>query len=300
MKNYYRQLLKRKPLVDYFSTGFKSLDRKILGYQKGELITIASRPDFGKTALALKSVIKNIKEGNKVLYISLNETKTEIISKILCQMHNLPLKSFLLGEVANIQKSEIKNTLRMIDKYLIIEENLFSDIQSIIHIASFKHDAKMIVIDSFDYIKNDDLKNVNIIKELKKLAYENNYPILLLTSIDITLEKRINKIPIISDIKESNLISEFSDKILAIYCDDIYKERREATKEFISKASYEYLNYKSAYINKPVIEKEIRVLKNKFGSLESITLDFFKTTAMFDEKKGLDLNNLDIEIPKII
>lgn len=300
MKNYYRQLLKRKPLVDYFSTGFKSLDRKILGYQKGELITIASRPDFGKTALALKSVIKNIKEGNKVLYFSLNETKIEIISKILCQMHNLPLKSFLLGEVANIQKSEIKNTLRIIDKYLIIEENLFSDIQSIIHIASFKHDAKMVLIDSFDYIKNDNLKNVNIIKELKNLAYENNYPILLLTSIDITLEKRINKIPMISDIKESNLISEFSDKILAIYSDDIYKERREATKEFISKASYEYLNYKSAYIDKPVIEKEIRVLKNKFGSLESITLDFFKTTAMFDEKKDLDLNNLDIEIPKII
>lgn len=300
MKNYYRQLLKRKPLVDYFSTGFKSLDRKILGYQKGELITIASRANFGKTALALKSVIKNIKEGNKVLYFSLNETKIEIISKILCKMHNLPLKSLLLGEVANIQNSEIKNTLRMIDKYLIIEENLFTDMQSIIHIASFKHDPEMVVIDSFNYIKNDNSKNVNIIKELKKLAYENNYPILLLTSIDITLEKRINKIPMISDIKESNLISEFSDKILAIYCDDIYKERRESTKEYISKTSYEYLNYKSAYINKPVIEKEIRVLKNKFGSLESITLDFFKTTAMFDEKKDLDLNNLDIEIPKII
>ena len=68
MKNILEKILKKEPIIEYITTGDDNLDKKILGYQKGELITIASRPGFGKTALALKSVIANIRKGKKVHY----------------------------------------------------------------------------------------------------------------------------------------------------------------------------------------------------------------------------------------
>lgn len=65
MQEILNKILKKEPIVEYITTGDEILDKRIMGYQKGESITIASRPKFGKTAFALNSVVDNIKKVKK-------------------------------------------------------------------------------------------------------------------------------------------------------------------------------------------------------------------------------------------
>ena len=79
MKNILEKILKKEPIIEYITTGDDDLDKKILGYQKGELITIASRPGSGKTALALKSVIANSGSITSILNFIFSFTMTAFI-----------------------------------------------------------------------------------------------------------------------------------------------------------------------------------------------------------------------------
>ena len=66
-----------------------------------------------------------------------------------------------------------------------------------------------------------------LLGKLKELAYECKQPIIALTSIDINVEKRLDKIPRLLDINNAKYIFEYSDKIIVIYSDEFYKEKAE-------------------------------------------------------------------------
>lgn len=283
MQEILNKILKKEPIVEYITTGDEILDKRIMGYQKGELITIASRPKFGKTAFALNSVVDNIKKGKKVFYAILGETSETIIAKILSQMLDVPVKDILLGTYDEIETIELQNAIDIISEFLILEEDLFMDIEYLFN-RSFGlcDDIELLVIDGMEYLKSL-CDNVNIIKSIKEEAYKNQIPIILLTSININVEKRVEKRPRLCDINNAQDISEYSDKIIAIYSDDYYKEKSEAKKERILKSKG--VDYKSTFINKPFIEKEIIILKNSFGMDATLKREFKKMTASFVNQK---------------
>ena len=115
------------------------------------------------------------------------------------------------------------------------------------------------------------------------MAYKSQVPIILLTSININVDKKVEKRPRLCDINNAQDITEYSDKVIAIYSDDFYKERREEKKERISRSKG--IEYKSPFINKPIIKKEIIILKNSFGENSKLALEFIKHTASFISKK---------------
>lgn len=282
MQNILNKIQRKEPIIEYITTGDDFLDKRILGYQKGELITIASRPGFGKTSLALKSVIANIKKGRKVFYAILGESSEIIIAKIISQMLDVPVRDILLGTYKDIDEFELQNAIDIISEYLILEEDIFVDIEYIFNRSfEFHNDLELLVIDGMEYLKS--LTDANIVKSIKDMAYKNQVPIILLTSININVDKKIEKRPRLCDINNAQDIAEYSDKVIAIYSDDFYKERREAKKERISKSKG--IDYKSPFINKPVIEKEIIILKNCFGVDSTLTLEFKKHTSTFISKQ---------------
>ena len=141
--------------------------------------------------------------------------------------------------------------------------------------------SDLTVIDNINY--SDIFDNMDTFRKLKEFAYDWKQPIIILTSIDINVEKRLDKRPRLLDITNAKYISEYSDKIIVIYSDDFYKEKLEAQKENILRIKGE--DYKSTFINKPVIEKEIIILKNSFGENSKLALEFIKQTVSFISKK---------------
>ena len=283
MKNILKKKQKKKPIIEYLTTGNNNLDKKILGYQKGELITIASRPGFGKTSLALKSVIANIKKGKKVYYIICGESSETIIAKIIAQMLNIRINDLLLGTYVDVDEFEMQNVIDIICEYLVLEEYSSIDIKWFDVNYMYMFNSDLTVIDNINYSEIFD--NIDTFKKLKEFAYDCKQPVLILTSIDINVEKRLDKRPRLLDINNAKYISEYSDKIIVIYSDDFYKEKLEAKKENILRIKGE--DYKSTFINKPIIEKEIIVLRNIFGQNGKLIVEFMKSEKELKDSKEL-------------
>ena len=151
MNDILKKILKKEPIIEYITTGDAKLDKKILGYQKGELITIASRPGFGKTSLALKSVIANIKKGKKVYYLTCGESSETIIAKIIAQMLNIRINDLLLGTYTDVDEFEMQNTIEIICEYLILEECSSIDIKRFDNIYINMFHSDLSVIDIINY-----------------------------------------------------------------------------------------------------------------------------------------------------
>jgi replicative DNA helicase len=285
MNNILKKILKKEPILEYITTGDDDLDKKMLGYQKGELITIASRPGFGKTALALKSVIANIKKCKKVYYITCGESSETIIARIIAQMLNIKINDLLLGTYTDVDEFEMQNALDIICEYLILEECSPMDIKWFDDICFNMFHSDLTVIDNINYSNIFD--NMDSFRKLKEFAYDCKQPVLILTSIDINVEKRLDKRPRLLDINNAKYISEYSDKIIVIYSDDFYKEKLESKKENILRIKGE--DYKSTFINKPIIEKEIIVLRNIFGQNGKLRVEFNKSIGGFLDNKEIVL-----------
>ena len=145
--------------------------------------------------------------------------------------------------------------------------------------------SELTVIDNINYSNIFD--NIDSFRKLKEFAYDWKQPIIILTSIDINVEKRLDKRPRLLDITNAKYISEYSDKIIVIYSDDFYKEKLEAQNENILRIKGE--DYKSTFINKPIIEKEIIVLRNIFGQNGKLRVEFNKSIGGFLDNKEIVL-----------
>ena len=107
------------------STGFKDLDNKLLGIQKGDLIVVAGRPSMGKTSLAMniaENVLLNDESDGAVLIFSLEMPRTALTTRLLSSMTKINQQNVRSGMLkddemkAIFQQSEkLKNMPLWID-----------------------------------------------------------------------------------------------------------------------------------------------------------------------------------------
>ena len=255
------------------TTGFDVLDSKIGKFRKQELNVVASRVGFGKTSFILNSVLENIKNNNNVLYFSLDLTNIQLLKKIISMTTKIPLSNlqnatdFLLKEIDKLDSS--------IDN-LFIDDSKYLSIDYIIKTSKKMlrdNNIKMIVIDYYQLIENHD--NLNIARELKKLAIELDLPIVLLSQLDKEIETRTNKTPYIRDIQNSDIEVE-ANTIIFIYIPNFYEEEQELIKEANARLKNEESN--NCYIEVQEVSANIIIAKNIYGHS---TLDF-----LFQRKIG--------------
>jgi replicative DNA helicase len=200
-------------------SGFFDLDSLTQGFQKSDLIIIAGRPSMGKTAFAL-NIARNVTDlqNYPVVIFSLEMSRNQIIYRFLsneCGITNSKLRS------GNINSNEWKSLSRAISS--LSDLNLFIDDKSDITIAEIR--AKLttlrsrfskiglVIIDYLQLISDPQFKDsrVNelsrITRNLKLLAKEFNIPIIVLSQLSRSVESRINKKPLLSDLRESGCFS---------------------------------------------------------------------------------------------
>jgi len=230
-----------KPSLSGVSSGFFDLDSFTQGFQKSDLIIIAGRPSMGKTALALNIGSNVIKNSNfPVLFFSLEMSKEQLTYRLLTNetdITNLRLKTGNLYKEDWVKlNSSIKN-LSSLPFFIDDTSNpSIQDIKSKIKKILFEQNQLgLIIIDYLQLMQNSKFGTNNrtqelsqVTRSLKNLAREFNVPIIALSQLSRNVENRINKRPILSDLRESGSIEQDADLVLMLYRESYYNSHESS------------------------------------------------------------------------
>ena len=222
--------IKRKMYTDEnngLKTSFNDLDSILQGLQKSDLIIIAGRPSMGKTAFSLNLGQKIVEKYNLPLVIfSLEMSRQQIIYRFIssdAKINGNRLKSNKMTDLEWKRLSESMNKLSKLPIYIDDNPNLtISEIRSTLRkIFLQKKENGLVIIDYLQLMKlNNNLENrvqeiSYITRNLKILAKEFQIPILVLSQLSRSIESRLNKRPMLSDLRESGCISKknINDKL---------------------------------------------------------------------------------------
>lgn len=211
-------LYKEKKGLPGIPTHFKKLDEILGGFHKNDLIILAARPSLGKTSLSINICVNiALKERVPVAIFSLEMSKEQIVERILESTANVnfhKLKTSMLSDEDWVKLGRAYGPLY--DAPIYIDDS--SDI-SILEIRTKarrlknQHNLGMIVIDYLQlmHLKTKVENRVQEISELtrslKKLARELEIPVLVVSQLSRAIEKRENKRPLLSDLRESGCLT---------------------------------------------------------------------------------------------
>ena len=232
LENIFFELKKKSlnPSLSGLASGFYDLDSLTQGFQKSDLIIIAGRPSMGKTALSLNitlNIIKNLKL--PVLFFSLEMSKEQIMYRILSMETNIFQDKLKSGKLYQSDWNKLNKVIKIISKLpLFIDDtpDLFiQDIRSKIKTIIFEQNQiGLIIIDYLQLMKNLKSKTENRVQELseitrtlKTIAREFNVPIIALSQLSRNVEVRVDKKPILADLRESGSIEQDADLVLMLY-----------------------------------------------------------------------------------
>lgn len=218
------------PKLSGIASGFYDLDSLTQGFQKSDLIIIAGRPSMGKTALGL-NIASNIIKNSKlpVLFFSLEMSKEQIMYRLLAMETNLNQMKLKTGKLSQNDWLKLNKIIKILAKFPLFIDDTFDlsiqDIRSKIKTIIFEQNQiGLIIIDYIQLMQNSKLKTANRVQELsqitrslKTIAREFNVPIIGLSQLSRNVENRIDKKPILSDLRESGSIEQDADLVLMLY-----------------------------------------------------------------------------------
>ena len=218
------------PVLPGLSSGFYDLDLLTQGFKKSDLIILAGRPSMGKTALGLNIALNIIKNSKlPLLFFSLEMSKEQIMYRLLSIETNINQTRLRSGELYNEDWIKLNKIIKILSKLpLFIYDTpdlSVQDIRSKIKTILFEQgQIGLIIIDYLQLMQNLNPKIENRVQELsqitrglKNLAREFHIPIITLSQLSRNVENRMDKKPILSDLRESGSIEQDADLVLMLY-----------------------------------------------------------------------------------
>lgn len=264
-------LRRREDHLTGVTSGFKELDMITCGWQATDLIILAARPSVGKTALAL-SLARNAKV--PVGFFSLEMSYRQLVTRLFSSESDIPMWLIRNAKLADDQmKTLYEKGIQPLSKEKIFLDDTaslkISDLKSKARRMVKKDGVKIIMIDYLQLITvgqrfdRKDLEIGHISSQLKGLAKELQIPVICLSQLSRDVEKRGDKEPVLSDLRESGAIEQDADIVMFLWRPDV---------------------------EDPTLTDMInlKIEKNRNGSLESFLGKFKKETQKWEYLKVLD------------
>lgn len=227
--------------AEVFKTGHRSgvacsiekLNNQTNGWQKGDLIVIAGRPGMGKTAAAIDFALYPTTQKQKVAFFSLEMSKSQITSRIMAHISSMGVQKIINKKFEQGDIDYLKANTTSLDK-----AGFFIDDTPGITISSLRNKARklkqtenieLLVIDYLQLMEGEGKNKGNreqeisaISRGLKTLAKELDIPIIALSQLSRDVEKRPNKKPQLSDLRESGAIEQDADMVIFCFRPEYY------------------------------------------------------------------------------
>tara|TARA_A100001035_G_scaffold279153_1_gene279808 strand:- start:342 stop:1235 length:894 start_codon:yes stop_codon:yes gene_type:complete len=224
-------------------SGFYDFDALTQGLNRGDLIVLGGRPAMGKTSISL-NIALNIAERNSfpVCIFSLEMSKEQITYRLMSMDSGIESGRLRTGRLQQDEWPVLAKSIENIgrrkiyinDKSTICIKEI-KDICSTIKDQSKDKTLGLIVIDfvqlmeleqtSSELSRDEELTKIAI--KLKKLAIELDVPVIITSQLEREIERRNNKRPMLSDIRDTTALEGFADIITMIYRDEYYEPETE-------------------------------------------------------------------------
>lgn len=226
--------------VTGLATGFHSIDAKLSGLHKTDLIILAARPARGKSSFALQ-MAKNVALYSKVpvMFFSLEMGSDQLLQRILASESRIPLNKMRSGEVSDQEMSAIHAAKDLIsDMPLYFDDRGATSVKDIRkQVKSFNDSSKdkigLIVVDYLQLMAIGGKDNMvqavtEISRGLKMLAKEFDVPVIALSQLSRSVESRGGE-PRLSDLRDSGSIEQDADIVAFLHSesteDNAYGEK---------------------------------------------------------------------------
>jgi replicative DNA helicase len=225
-------------------SGLSRLDEMTNGFHAGELIIIAARPGMGKTALALniaQHLSMHPSQRRFGCFFSLEMTADQLITRMLCAAARVDQHKFRAGYLGQDDRRKLHVALNdLTECRLKINDTFGITVREVCrHIKRMKKDEGL-QFAVLDYIQlagtqakgeNRNLEVAAMSRELKMLAGECEIPMIVLSQLSRSNEKRTgSKVPILSDLRDSGAIEQDADLVLFIHREELYKRDDESVR----------------------------------------------------------------------
>ncbi|QDU10878.1 replicative DNA helicase [Gimesia aquarii] len=221
-------------------TGFSDIDHLLTAMAPGHFIVLAARPSMGKTALAL-DIARNVglQQQKSVGIFSLEMTKEEIFDRMFGSLSSISPWKLTKGHLSDDEFMQMGPVLdQLTDHQIYVDDDpdrTLLNIRSKARRLQMEHGLDLLIIDYMQLIQitdrfareNRTREMSHISENLKQLARELHCPVLALSQLSRECERRPDKRPQLSDLRDSGSIEQDADRVLMLYREGYYNEATE-------------------------------------------------------------------------
>lgn len=301
-------------------TGFAKLDDLLGGFQNSDLIILAARPSMGKTSLALclaMNVAEHLRRKNdigSVGFISLEMSADQLVTRLISFKSTVKYKDILFGNVDDRELELIEVASSNIETLnILIDDNAAMTIENLKRKCrkyAITYDLKILFVDYLQLLtggKQSSYSNrVNEVSEisrgLKAIAKELNIPVIALSQLSRDLEKREDKTPRLSDLRESGSIEQDADIVMFLHREEYYLRMKtqqnirkiqeiDSTKKFYSNflreditdyySEEDHIELDERCFDQVAGKAKLYIAKHRNGALGEIDMVFDSETSVF-------------------
>ncbi|MCR4589355.1 MAG: replicative DNA helicase [Lachnospiraceae bacterium] len=221
--------------VTGIETGFKALDRMTAGLQRSDLILIAARPSMGKTALALNiAEYAAFRKNRPVMIFSLEMSKEQLVNRLIAMESYVDASKIRIGDISESDWKSVIGSAAIIGRSKLVIDDTpaisVAEMRSKCRKQMMEGGLDMVLVDYLQLMTSSSTRRdagrqqeiSDISRSLKALARELNVPVVALSQLSREVEKRPDKKPMLSDLRESGAIEQDADVVMFIYRDDYY------------------------------------------------------------------------------
>ena len=263
------KLASHKGDITGIPTGFYELDKITSGFHPHELIIIAARPGMGKTAIALNMVHHMAIQSKKsVAVFNMEMGAEQLVTRMLASVGQIEANKLKTGNLQHADWKRINEAMsRLSDTKIYIDDTAGITVGEIRskcrRLAASNDGLDIVLIDYLTLIQGSSKGNASrqqevadISRALKTMAMELDVPVIALSQLSRGIEQRVDKKPMLSDLRESGAIEQDADIVAFLHCSDEEREKENSLMEFV-------------------------IRKHRNGPLKDIPLIFQRATSTF-------------------
>lgn len=268
------ELAKNKKIITGLETGFYDFDKITTGFQPGELIILAARPGMGKTALALNMATYAATTTDKAIAIfNLEMPAEQLVNRIISAQGGIDAYKLQTGQMQERDWKRYNEAMNeLAETNLYIEDNSGVTVSEIKakcrRLANMPKGLGLVVIDYLQLvttgnrrIESRQVEVSEISRSLKTMALELGVPVIALSQLSRSAEKRESNMPMLADLRESGSIEQDADMVLFINRKDYYEAKKDQREK--------------------IVPAELVIAKHRKGSLGTIDLLFELNMSAF-------------------